>query len=385
MDRRNVVTGAGAAIAAIAVMSGSDLVAAVRQEPKAWARQRLKGLESILFPSFTPNLEQLDEAGIRRDVRHAIDQGFLSIIPTAIGTSEAESDKLAEIAVDEANGRLLLVAPFFTKDWALQERDIRRAERLGFSHLMMVGDANLPTQEVIYERMRDLIQRTSLAVVLYASPSAKLKHLDPTGVPLDAFDRLADLPNVVAVKLTQIITDDTALKVASRLGDRLLIGPVNFEQIPLLLRAGHRIQWSGQWGIDGLQSPQQPYAVQFMKLLEQGKTTEAMALYSRFGSAARAFYGLQDPYLRVGSHPSLHIKYYQWLTGGNGGLLRSPRHAAENMPVLDAEGRRKCREAFRAAGIKTVDLPDEAFVVGTEAYNRGARARDLSSTPHYVA
>ena len=49
-----------------------------KKEAKAWAKKNFKGLEAVIFPSFTPDLSKLDEEGIRWDVNHIIDNGFIS-------------------------------------------------------------------------------------------------------------------------------------------------------------------------------------------------------------------------------------------------------------------------------------------------------------------
>ena len=36
-----------------------------KSEAKLWAKKNIKGLEVPIFPSFTPDLEKLDEDGIR--------------------------------------------------------------------------------------------------------------------------------------------------------------------------------------------------------------------------------------------------------------------------------------------------------------------------------
>ena len=41
-------------------------------------QKNLKGLESVIFPSFTPDLKELDEENIRYDVNHLIANGFKS-------------------------------------------------------------------------------------------------------------------------------------------------------------------------------------------------------------------------------------------------------------------------------------------------------------------
>ena len=47
-----------------------------RKDAKAWARENFKGLEAPVFPSFTPDLAELDEDGIRYDVNHIIANGM---------------------------------------------------------------------------------------------------------------------------------------------------------------------------------------------------------------------------------------------------------------------------------------------------------------------
>lgn len=62
-----------------------------KQELKRWAKEHLKGVENTLFPSFTPDLQELDEDGIRLDVRQSIAHGFTSMMcATEVGLHFAE-------------------------------------------------------------------------------------------------------------------------------------------------------------------------------------------------------------------------------------------------------------------------------------------------------
>jgi hypothetical protein len=47
-----------------------------KTEAKDWAKENLKGLEAVIFPSFTPDLKELDEEGIRYDAQHLADNVF---------------------------------------------------------------------------------------------------------------------------------------------------------------------------------------------------------------------------------------------------------------------------------------------------------------------
>jgi len=54
-----------------------------KSEAKQWAKEHYKGLDGNVSPSFTPDLEQLDEEGIRYDVQLNISRGFFSVFRRA--------------------------------------------------------------------------------------------------------------------------------------------------------------------------------------------------------------------------------------------------------------------------------------------------------------
>jgi len=79
-----------------------------KRDAKQWAKQHLRGLEAVIFPSFTPDLKELDEEGIRYDVNHLIANGFSSALvsPESCGMTFEERKRLVEIVCDEAKGRI---------------------------------------------------------------------------------------------------------------------------------------------------------------------------------------------------------------------------------------------------------------------------------------
>lgn len=350
---------------------------------KMWARQHFRGMENFVLPSFTPDFRGLDEAGIRHDVRHAVRQGFVSTMPMYLGLTAAERRQMLEIVSDEARDKILVTTTASGGTTAERVESIEHAERAGASQLFVSFRGSATTEEEVFEDARALIESTEMNVVLYGRPAESFRRFHPTGLPMVALDRLADLPNVIAIKLTQVMNPVTAYEVADRVGDRLLLGPVQLELAPLLAERYH-VQWSGQWAVDALQSPDRPYATEFMTLLGHRSVKEAMQPYWAMQPASQAFFDLQAPLLRNGGHPWSHIKYYSWITGGNGGVLRELGDS-DHYPALDSTGRQTIRDVFRRIGITTVDLPDDAFVVGTTAYEAGVRAKDLARTPHYLA
>ncbi len=394
MDRRTFI-GSGIAVAGgMALLSGGAALAQTRPAAeqtksvpsgsrKSWALKHLRGGEAFLLPSVKPDLKTLDEEGVRRDVRHAIAQGFCSVMPMPVGIDRGAISLMYKIVADEAKGKIFTVSLILPGKWEDMEKRVRYQESLGYSHAMMYFNSKLASQEAMYDQMRAIAEKTTQGIVLYAKPENAVKSMDPTGLPMDAFDKLANLDNVIGLKITQTIRPSAAYALAKRLGDRLLLGPVNLEYM-LLMSIKYKMQWTGQWAIDSLQSPEQPWVNQFLALLSEGKDAEAYKLYWRYEPIASFFYALQEPYLKAGGHPWVHIKYLKWLTGGNGGLVPDLKSSPEKLPPLDAAGRAKCRDIFKQVGIKTVDLPDEAFVVGNAAYESGVRLKDMPATPQYV-
>lgn len=368
----------------LTLMTGAWAKGPSQPEPgsrRAWAQQQLRGGEAFILPSFHSDLKTLDEEGLRIDVRHSIAQGFCSILPLPVGIDADTFRSMRDIVSEEAKGKINLV-DIIRPTTSLSS--IREMEQAGVSHALIYFDPKQATQTAIYEQMRRVAEETSLGLVLYAKPDAAIEKLDPTGLPMEAFDRLADLENVVAVKFTQLLRPASSYAVAECLGDRLLLGVVDLEMM-LVLAAKYKMQWTGQWGIDCLQSPERPWVNEFLALLSRQEHRAAYELYWRYESVASEFYKLQAPALRNGGHPWMHIKYMKWLTGGNGGLLPHLNQNATQLPPLDAAARARCRQAFERVGIPVVDLPDEAFVVGNAAWRRGVRAKDMVALPQYIS
>ena len=81
-----------------------------KSEAKAWAKKHYHGLDGVIQPSYTPDLEALDEEGIRHDVRHNIDKGMFSVFCAAevSALSSEERKQFVRIVAEEAKGKVLV-------------------------------------------------------------------------------------------------------------------------------------------------------------------------------------------------------------------------------------------------------------------------------------
>jgi 4-hydroxy-tetrahydrodipicolinate synthase len=358
---------------------------AAESEQKQWAREHLQGLGSLLAASYTPDFKGLDEEGVRHDVRHRVKQGFCS---TMLWSTGPYRDRILQIFKEESKGKLLrsqIVGG--SADAAIKALDTAAKE--GMTHAMVTFPGNLQpkTEDEVYAHFRKVLDSTKLPILLYGTAVASLRKFHPSGIPINVFDRLADHPNIVGMKMTHAMPVGLAFELSERLSNRMLMGPVNMDLAPMLAKNYPNIQWSSQWISDSLQSPERPYGNELFSLTRQRRITDAMKVYWQMQPLIDLVYEVQGRLLKFGKgHPAQHMKYYQWLMGGNGGLLPAGREGGEEggdgAHVLTREWRKRMRETVEKVGIK-VDRPDEEFMVGRAAYARGVRAKDLSSTPNY--
>lgn len=330
-----------------------------RTERKAWAREHFRGIENVLMPSFNPDLTELDEEGVRIDVRQSKRHGFFSsLCSVETGLSPEEKVRFVQIACDEAGDGDYGIAVSLAGDTLEGDLELlAAAEAAGATHgLLSFPQAFVPkSQDDIYEYGRRLAESTDMGVYLFVSDKFGFGRFHPSGVPFDAYERLADLPNVVGMKVGGM---DMGMiyECFERFSDRLMVTTVNIGLIPLL-RKTYDVRWTGAWTAEALQGPDQPHAVRMMELLLENRTDEAMATYWRMAPAMRSMMAVMAPLMPTGAYHWPLLKYQQWLSGGNGGLTRQPamRVFQHNLQMI--------RGGLAAVGVQCPD-PDEDFFLG---------------------
>jgi len=356
-----------------------------KAERKDWARVHFKGFENILMPSFTPDLSGLDEQGIRHDVRQSIAHGVFSVFAVPLAMSPQEAERFLQVVCDEAGGRIAVGLPVIAPNREAELGLLRTAETAGCTHALIHPwhEFRAETAEDLYRYYRELIDATELGVALWATDGHQFTHLHPSNVVVEVFDRLADLPNVVALKLMTTLDLAVMYELCERMHRKVLVGGVHLGTMPLLVKH-YGMQWSGAWTIEALQSPERPYVVQYLEHLLEGRTEQALAAYWHIRPAYDALFALMAPMLPKGVHPFTHLKYYQWCVGGNGGLLREAQDPNEREFPLRGEDRRQIEQALRGIGIEP-QAGDDSFVPGRAAAARGERAGATVPSYGYAA
>jgi 4-hydroxy-tetrahydrodipicolinate synthase len=163
-------------------------------------RRHWTGAGTALVTPFTAG-GAVDEVGVRRLARRQIEEGIHFLVPC--GTtgesptlSREEHLRVVELVVDEANGKVPVLAGaggYDTRDVAALAQ---AAESLGASGILSVTPYyNKPTQAGLLAHYRAIASATSLPIIVYNVPGRTGCNVEPKTLAT-----LAEVPNIVGVK-----------------------------------------------------------------------------------------------------------------------------------------------------------------------------------------
>jgi 4-hydroxy-tetrahydrodipicolinate synthase len=163
-------------------------------------RRQWTGVGTALVTPFTAS-GALDEAGVRRLVRRQIEGGIHFLVPCGT-TGESptltrdEHLRVVALVVEEAAGRVPVLAGAGGYNTHEVAELARACEALGANGILSVTPYyNKPTQSGLIRHYEAVASATSLPIVLYNVPGRTGCNIEPRTVA-----RLADVPNIVAVK-----------------------------------------------------------------------------------------------------------------------------------------------------------------------------------------
>jgi 4-hydroxy-tetrahydrodipicolinate synthase len=161
---------------------------------------RLKGCGTALVTPFTKSGE-VDEPALRKFIDWQIAEGIHFLVPCgstgeAVTMTPAEHRRVVEITVDQAKGRVAIVAGAGSNDTAKAVALSKEMKAAGATHLLHVSPMyNKPPQRGIIEHFKRIADATDLPVIVYNVPGR-------TGSNIEAKTTLAlaKVPNIAAVK-----------------------------------------------------------------------------------------------------------------------------------------------------------------------------------------
>jgi len=143
----------------------------------------------------------VDEAAVRRLAKRQVEAGVHFLVPCgttgeAPTLSAAERTRVVEIVVDEARGRVPVLAGAGGYDTREVGEAARAMQAAGASGLLSVTPYyNKPTPEGLYRHYQAIAEATPLPIVVYNVPGRTGCNVDPA-----TLTRLATIPHVVGVK-----------------------------------------------------------------------------------------------------------------------------------------------------------------------------------------
>ncbi|MBN2169359.1 MAG: 4-hydroxy-tetrahydrodipicolinate synthase [Actinobacteria bacterium] len=158
--------------------------------------------EGIYVPNITPfKNDEVDEASLRNLIDYLIDGGATGLVPCGTTGESAtltheEHIQVIDTVVDQARGRVPVVAGIGTNDTRETIRLLEDAEKIELSgYLIVCPYYNRPSQEGIVEHFRTVSENTERPIIVYNIPVRTGRNIEVSTVV-----ELSGIPNIVGIK-----------------------------------------------------------------------------------------------------------------------------------------------------------------------------------------
>lgn len=204
--------------------------------------QKIQGVYTAIITPFNSD-GKLDEEGLDRNLRYQLDNGIDGIV--ALGTTgesptltHQEKVNVINISRKATSGKVPLVIGTGSYSTAQTIENTLLAEELGADAALIVTPYyNKPPQEGIYQHFKTVAESTKLPIIVY-------NHMGRTGqnIQTETLKRLADIPNIVAVKDSSgnlIQMSDVIEEIAFARSDFSVLSGDDQFAYPLMALGGH--------------------------------------------------------------------------------------------------------------------------------------------------
>jgi 4-hydroxy-tetrahydrodipicolinate synthase len=318
-----------------------------KSDAKAYAREHMRGIWAAASTPFTPDSLAIDEAGLRRNIRHWLDDLTIDGLFVAgkqgefFSMSLDERKRTMEIAVEEARrggprGPAQTILSASDQNIETVVELARFAQSIGGDYIVVHApvlhfhDAH---DECCYAYYEYIASKVDIGIAMWSHPDNGFL-MSP-----QLCARIADIPNIVAIKYSvprQMYAELTRLA-----GAKILVSTASEKEwLDNILELG--------WQLYLCSSP--PYTLQtkadlrmreYTDLAFAGKAKEAKAVWESLQPVRHAISSTKPK-----EKPYAHQKYWQELLGQVGGPVRRPL-----LELTQAE-KAETKAAFEACGLK---------------------------------
>jgi 4-hydroxy-tetrahydrodipicolinate synthase len=311
-----------------------------KHDAKDYARQNMRGIWAAALNPFNDDLS-LNEPGLRANIRHWIDDLDIQGLFIAgkqgeyFAMSLEERKRNFEIAVDECAGKAGVIVSVSDQNMNTALELALHAQDCGADYIVVhapvlsfVNDRG----EVLYQYYKKFCDELDIGIAMWSHPDSGYL-MQP-----DECVRIADLPNIVAIKYS--VPREMYVKLSHMLGDKIHVSTSSEEEWL------DNIEELG-WKLYLCSSP--PYHMQtandkrmheYTRLAFAGEFAEARKVRDSLNPVREAMNRS-----RPADKPQAFGKYWQELLGQVGGRVRAPM-----LKLTDAE-KDKIRSAFDSCGL----------------------------------
>ncbi|MCU6712944.1 dihydrodipicolinate synthase family protein [Paenibacillus sp. J5C_2022] len=288
-------------------------------------------LQGMICPMITPlgDREQIDEAAVRHLVCRLVDRGADGIfLLGSMGEfpviEEEERRRLIEIAVDEAKGKIPVMANVSAEGLRKTERNLRGALDAGADAVVLVAPYfyTLRNERELRDYFLEVSRNSSKPLIMYNIP----KYTNnPLSVPLIA--ELSEESNIIGIK-TDIFIDVTLMRrLAGRHDFSVLHG--NEATLDLALKLG------ADGYVPGISTLAIDRCVELLRRWRQGDAAGAALLQTELIAVQRTVYGDNAEHWGTGHKYALSLL----------GLCQT--HVATTLPPLSERQKEVIASALR--------------------------------------
>ncbi len=315
-----------------------------KNEAKDWARENMRGIWAAALQPFKPGSLEMDDAGFRRNMRHWIDDlgidGFFVAGKQGefFSLSLAERKRVFEITLEETAGKAQAILSCSDQNMDVVIELARHAEKLGASSIVVHAPLlhfTTKQDETLYNYYKTISEETNLAIAMWSHPDSGYL-MSP-----ELCARIADLPNIVAIKYS--VPREMYARLTEMTRGKLIVSTASEEEwFDNIVELG--------WRLYLCSSP--PYLLQtkhdrrmreYTDLAFAGEVAKARVVRDSLNPVRKALSSTRPP-----EKPPAHSKYWQELLGQTGGPVRRPM-----LNLTEAE-KATTRAAFETCGLRTL-------------------------------
>jgi 4-hydroxy-tetrahydrodipicolinate synthase len=317
-----------------------------RNEAKDWARETMRGIWAAALTPFKPGSLAIDEAGLRKNLRHWIDDlgidGFFVAGKQGefFSLSLDERKRLMAIALEETHGKAGSIMSCSDQNMDTVIELAKYAEKIGATSIVVHAPLLHFTHkqdETLYRYYETISKEVNLAIAMWSHPDSGYL-MSP-----ELCARIAELPNIVAIKYS--VPREMYVRLTEMTRGKLIVSTASEDEwFDNIVELG--------WRLYLCSSP--PYLLQtkvdrrmrdYTDLAFAGDVARAKVVRDSLDPVRKAIASTRPP-----EKPPAHGKYWQDLLGQIGGPVRRP------MLDLTEDEKRGTREAFERCGLKTAQL-----------------------------